>query len=111
MRCAANKAGTVNGETHGIDSDHRRFSAAIWRRRRILGSQSRLLVIEAFPSLSLSRISSTETVLEARQVRRVFLCKRRFDKVGSGARGTEDVLGGRPQHMEHIAGEPVGQER
>jgi hypothetical protein len=31
---------------HGIDPDHRCTTAAVWRRRRILWSQSRLLVIE-----------------------------------------------------------------
>jgi hypothetical protein len=45
MLCAANNASTPSKETsHGIDTDYRRVSAAVWRRRRILGSKPRLLV-------------------------------------------------------------------
>jgi hypothetical protein len=36
--------------SYGINPDHRRIGAAVWRRRRVLGSQSRLLVIERAPS-------------------------------------------------------------
>ena len=36
--------------SHGIDPDYRCISAAVWRRR-ILGSQSRVLVTERIPRL------------------------------------------------------------
>ena len=35
--------------SHGIDPDYRCATAAVWRRRRIPWSQSRLLVIEGGP--------------------------------------------------------------
>ena len=48
MRCAVNNVSIVKETSHGIDTDYRCVSAAVWRRRRILGSQSRLLVTSSF---------------------------------------------------------------
>jgi hypothetical protein len=48
MRCAANRGIAIDGGLHGIDPDYRCIGAAVRRRRRILGSQSRLLVTKAF---------------------------------------------------------------
>jgi hypothetical protein len=39
---------------HGIDPNHRCTAAAVWRRRRLLGSQSWPLVIKGFHRLELS---------------------------------------------------------
>jgi hypothetical protein len=38
--------------SHGINPDYRCISAAVWRRRRILGSQSRVLVTDRVPTLT-----------------------------------------------------------
>jgi uncharacterized protein YjbJ (UPF0337 family) len=43
-----NAIGGLKETSHGNDTDYRCISAAIWRRRRLLGSQSRLLVIFSF---------------------------------------------------------------
>jgi hypothetical protein len=43
-----NNAGTVKGNSDGIDPDYRRTAAAVWRWRRILWSQAWVLVID-FP--------------------------------------------------------------
>ena len=51
MRYAANKASTVKGDFHGNDPNYRCVSASVRRWRRILGSQSRLLVIDRVPKL------------------------------------------------------------
>jgi len=46
MRCAENRPASPKEAFHGIDPDYRCATAAVWRRRRLPWSQSRLLVIE-----------------------------------------------------------------
>jgi hypothetical protein len=41
-----NTAAQLKEASDGIDPDYRRIAAAVWRRRRILWSQARVLVIE-----------------------------------------------------------------
>jgi hypothetical protein len=53
MRCAANKATTVKGVSYGNGPNNRCVGATLWRRRWLLGSQSRLLVIRCVLTLGL----------------------------------------------------------
>jgi hypothetical protein len=41
----------INEVSHGIDPDYRCINGAVWRRRRLLWSQTRVLVTERVPAL------------------------------------------------------------
>ena len=47
VRCAASRPAPSKETSHGINSDYRSIIAPVCRRRRLLGSQSRLLVTKS----------------------------------------------------------------
>lgn len=62
------RASTVNGACHGNDFNNRCVSAAVWRRWRILGSQSGLLVIRFCAYARAPRRVYVQSILNSRGV-------------------------------------------
>ncbi|HVU87667.1 MAG TPA: hypothetical protein VHD36_10125, partial [Pirellulales bacterium] len=62
------RASTVNGACHGNDFNNRCVGAAVWRRRRILGSQSGLLVIRFCAYARAPRRVYVQSILNSRGV-------------------------------------------
>src|SRR5579872_931316 len=62
------RASTVNGACHGNDFNNRCVSAAVWRWRRVLGSQSGLLVIRFCAYARAPRRVYVQSILNPRGV-------------------------------------------